>query len=185
MVCNQGLTPPIRARRWSAVCYRYTMKIFDGYNVIGAGKNLGLSLSREGQGRGLLRLLYAYRSRRRSREKLSRRLRRRLRPPCRGAEEVHQGGDRRRVGHRRKRRQPHRRERCAEPESEGDRSDLLGRGDPGARPPRPGPLDAQRRLPRPRRGSHGGGAQIEKPDRPTAGEVQEWLALFGGGEDSD
>jgi hypothetical protein len=29
------------------------------------------------------------------------------------------------------------------------------------------------------------GAQFEKPDRPTAGEVQEWLTLFGGGESPD
>ena len=44
------------------------MKIFDGYNVIGAGRDLGLDLAQEDKEERLLRLLAKYRSRKRSRE---------------------------------------------------------------------------------------------------------------------
>jgi predicted RNA-binding protein with PIN domain len=44
------------------------MKIVDGYNVIGAGGDLGLDLAQEDKEERLLRLLHAHRSRRRSRE---------------------------------------------------------------------------------------------------------------------
>lgn len=45
------------------------MKIFDGYNLIGRGGALGLSLEQEDKEERLLRLLSAYRSRRRSRQR--------------------------------------------------------------------------------------------------------------------
>jgi predicted RNA-binding protein with PIN domain len=46
---------------------RRTMKIFDGYNVIGAAGSLGLSLEQVDKEERLLRLLNAYRSRRKIR----------------------------------------------------------------------------------------------------------------------
>jgi predicted RNA-binding protein with PIN domain len=45
------------------------MKIFDGYNVIGAGRELGLDLGQADKEERLLRLLFAYRSRRRMKER--------------------------------------------------------------------------------------------------------------------
>ncbi len=45
------------------------MKIFDGYNLIGKAGALGLSLSQEDKEERLLRLLSAYRARRRSRQR--------------------------------------------------------------------------------------------------------------------
>jgi predicted RNA-binding protein with PIN domain len=44
------------------------MKIFDGYNVIGAGRELGLDLGQTDKEERLLRLLFSYRSRRRMKE---------------------------------------------------------------------------------------------------------------------
>jgi predicted RNA-binding protein with PIN domain len=45
------------------------MKIFDGYNVIGAGRELGLDLGQNDKEERLLRLLFTYRSRRRMKER--------------------------------------------------------------------------------------------------------------------
>ena len=45
------------------------MKIFDGYNIIGKAGGLGLSLAQEDKEERLLRILSAYRSRRRSRQR--------------------------------------------------------------------------------------------------------------------
>jgi predicted RNA-binding protein with PIN domain len=46
------------------------MRIIDGYNLIGAAKSLDLELSQDGKEERLLRLLAAWRARRRSREPL-------------------------------------------------------------------------------------------------------------------
>ena len=45
------------------------MKIFDGYNVIGAGKKCGLDLSQDDKEERLLRLLSKYRSQKRKKER--------------------------------------------------------------------------------------------------------------------
>ena len=161
------------------------MKIFDGYNVIGAGKRLGLSLSREDKEEGLLRLLIAYRSRRRVRERFLvvfdgdyGRLALGPKKYTRGGIAVEwaigESADSLIVGKVRRSRNP------KEIEVISSDEEILGHVRRArARWMRSGDFLALVEE------AMEEGAQIEKPDRPTAGEVQEWLALFGGGEDSD
>lgn len=161
------------------------MKIFDGYNVIGAGKNLGLSLSREDKEEALLRLLYAYRSRRRSREKylvvfdgdygrLAQGPKKYTRLGIAVEWAIGESADSLIVGKVRRSRNP------KEIEVISSDEEILGHVRRArARWMRSGDFLALVEE------AMEEGAQMEKPDRPTAGEVQEWLTLFGGGESTD
>jgi predicted RNA-binding protein with PIN domain len=154
------------------------MKIFDGYNVIGAGRDFGLDLSQEDKEERLLRLLSKYRSRKRSRERFlvvfdggfghlagtGRKV------PGTGIDvewAVGESADSLIVRKVRNISNP----RGVEVVT-SDREVLLGVRDRRARGVRSGDfLKEVRKI-------LGGGAEEEKPDAPSESEVQEWLDLF-------
>lgn len=154
------------------------MKIFDGYNVIGAGKKFGLDLSQEDKEERLLRLLSRYRSRKRSRERFL---------VVFDGGYGHLAGTGRKVsgvgidvewavGESADSLIVRKVRKTANPRGveviTSDREVLLGVRDGRARGVRSGDfLEEVRKV-------LGGGAAAEKPDAPSETEVQEWLDLF-------
>jgi predicted RNA-binding protein with PIN domain len=161
---------------WRAIVN--SMKIFDGYNVIGAGRKLGLDLSQDDKEERLLRLLAKYRSRKRSRGRFLvvfdgdyGRLAEGGRKVSRFGIDVEwavgESADSLIVRKVRNSANPREVEVIT-----SDREVLLGIRDHRARGVRSGDfLEEVRKL-------LGEDLAAEKPDTPSAGEVQEWLDLF-------